>query len=244
MTIQELIDLGTERNLIEIKEDKIKYLVQNKEYVLADPEEIVRAATYVELVELYKYSPNKIQVEVPVPRRTPNDYADIVVYKEDDHAGNYIVVENKKQNVSEQDFVQAIEQGFGNANSLRAEYLAISNFDNRVYFDVQNFSANERERNIIGDIPINYGYIPTYTFKKGGEPDILEVAFERLSSVFKKCHDIIWSGGKLDPSTAFDEMSKVLFAKIQDERNTRVGQFYKFQIGRYENDVMVSHRVI
>ena len=248
MTKQEYIELGIKRNLIEVKENKdgsvrIKYIIQNKEYDFTDPEEIVRAVTYIQLIECYKYPPYRIKFEVNVPRRTPNDWADIVVYSDDNFQENYIVVENKKENISESEFNQAIEQGFGNANSLRAKYLLISNFDKKFAYDIKNYPPNERDQNKIPDIPINYGLVPTFLYKKGSDNDISEVSFATLSSLFKKCHDVIWAGGKLDPSTAFDEMSKILFAKIQDEKTTRRNNYYKFQVGQNENEVIVSQRI-
>ena len=166
-----------------------------------------------------------------------------MVYSDDNFQENYIVVENKKENISESDFNQAIEQGFGNANSLRAKYLLISNFDKKFAYDIQNYPPNERDQNKISDIPINYGLAPTFLYKKGSDNDIIEVSFATLSSLFKKCHDVIWAGGKLDPSTAFDEMSKILFAKIQDEKTTRRNNYYKFQVGQDENEVIVSQRI-
>lgn len=54
--------------------------------------------------------------------------------------------------------------------------------------------------------------------------------FGELIKRFQKCHDEIWEGGKKDPATAFDEFSKLLMAKIYDERFTPVSEKYKFQI--------------
>ena len=130
-TIEQTLELGVSRNLIEIKEDRIHYLIQNKEYNFNDPEEPVRASIYIELVEDYNYSPYLIDFEVSVPRRTPNDFADIVVFKDEPHLENYIVVEAKEENRSETEWVQDIEQGFGNANGLRSEYLIVDKFNER-----------------------------------------------------------------------------------------------------------------
>lgn len=240
-TLQETIELGVSRQLIEITDTKIKYLIQNKEYDLT-PEERVRAAVYIELIEDCHYSPFRIDFEVQVPRRTPSDFADIVVYEDDERLSNYIVVENKRDDCSDAEFDQAIEQGFGNANSLRAKYLIIHNFNQRHVYDIANYPPNERAANRIGNVPINYGLVPNYRFSNGGRDDIRRVSFDELAGVFQKCHNILWSGGKLDPATAFDEMSKILFAKIQDERTTPNGQFYKLQVGQNENEVIVAQR--
>jgi len=55
-----------------------------------------------------------------VPRRMPSDHADIVVYKDDACKQPYLVVENKAQELLPRERAQAIEQLFGNCNSLRA----------------------------------------------------------------------------------------------------------------------------
>lgn len=242
-TLQEIIDLGVSRQLIELTDTKIKYLIQNKEYDLT-PEERVRVAVYIELIEDCHYSPFRIDFEVQVPRRTPSDFADIVVYEDDERLSNYIVVESKRDDCSEAEFGQAIEQGFGNANSLRSKYLIIHNFNQRQVYDIANYPPNERVANRIGAVPINYGLVPTYRLSNGGRDNLRRVSFNELAGVFQRCHNIIWSGGKLDPATAFDEMSKILFAKIQDERTTPNGQFYKFQVGQNENEVIIAQRCI
>ena len=52
-----------------------------------------------------------------MPRRTPSDLADIVVFHDDAKKNPYIVVECKKDKISEAEFSQAIEQAFGNCHS-------------------------------------------------------------------------------------------------------------------------------
>nr|YP_009472854.1 hypothetical protein [Caulerpa manorensis]ARO74440.1 hypothetical protein [Caulerpa manorensis] len=239
--LNKILQNGIKAKLLSIDGDNIIYEIQKKIYKFSDPEEKVRAVTYINLVNKYKYSPYLIDFEVPVPRRTPVDRADIVVYRDEKKTINYLVVENKKTNISDIEFYQAIEQGFGNANSLRANYLLVSNLYNIKCYDVQNFAPNQRIE--IPDIPINYGLVPNYKYIKN-KNSLEKVTFETLSKIFQKCHDIIWSGGKFDPSSAFDEMSKILFAKLQDEKNTRNNQEYKFQIGLYENEVIVSQRIL
>jgi len=242
-TVKETIDLGISRQLIEITDTTIKYLIQNKEYNL-EPEERVRAVVYVELVEDYHYSPLRIDFEIPVPRRTPSDFADIVVYEDDQRLINYIVVETKRPDCSDTEFNQAVEQGFGNANSLRSKYVIVDSFKQRQVYNVGSYPPNERVGNKIADISINYGLAPTYRLSRGGRYDLRTVSFNELASVFQKCHNILWSGGKLDPATAFDEMSKIIFSKIHDERTTPNRQPYRFQVGQYENEVIVAQRSI
>lgn len=62
-----------------------------------------------------------------------------------------------------------------------------------------------------------------------------------LIQKFKSAHDALWGGGALTPSAAFDELDKLIFCKIWDERwrenapKTK-GQPYEFQIIYYNGD--------
>lgn len=62
---KELIEVGLHEGLFEIKGDRIYFLNQSKSYKITDPEEPVRAATYVELVVRYKYPPNRTGMLLP-----------------------------------------------------------------------------------------------------------------------------------------------------------------------------------
>lgn len=73
--------------------------------------------------------------------------------------------------------------------------------------------------------------------------DLRTASFDELIKKFQKCHDEIWEGGKRDPAMAFDEFSKLLMAKIYDERFTPAGGEYKFQIKDKETPKDVSEKV-
>ena len=73
--------------------------------------------------------------------------------------------------------------------------------------------------------------------------DLAVTFFGDLLNRFQKCHDEIWEGGKRDPATAFDEFSKLIMAKIYDERFTPVGEEYKFQVKNGETAKDVSKKV-
>jgi len=230
------IAVGQDKKLIEIGADgKVKYIAQNKRYDFRGPEEKVRASFYVELVEKYKYQPNRMELEVIVPRRKPEDKADIVVYEDEERKRPYIVVECKKDGISKAEINQAVEQAFGNANSLRSKYAILVAGNVRIAFDVAGFNPIEREKNIIADIPIRYGKVIQYKYKKGDPDwDPREADRNEVLAKFQQCHDILWEGGKRNPAEAFDEMSKLMFCKIHDERFiTKIGEYYKFQIGTH-----------
>ena len=216
--VQDLIQIGIDRKLIVIDQNnnRIEYPYNGKNYVWSDPEEKVRARVYIELIIKYKYSPFKMGLEVAVPRRTPSDWADIVVFKEDGRTP-YIVVETKRKDISNSEINRGIEEGFGNANSLRSKFMLFDCRQVRRAYNVMGFPSTERIKNMIPDIPINYGQVPEYKYKRNDPNwDLRAVDFNSLAKIFQHCHNSLWSGGKRDPASAFDEMSKILFAKIYD----------------------------
>lgn len=235
------------RGLIEIRGDRVTYnLASKKGYSWLDPEEWVRARTIAFLVMARAYPANRMKTEVQVPRRTPGDFADIVVYRDDRCRDPYLVVENKAAGQSEADRRQWIEQLFGNANSLRAQVGLYDEYSESRFFDVANFPASEREDNRRGNrdsVPSQYGDIPAFAYIAGQEGDIAPARSSFIEARIRRAHSIIWSGGKRDPLTAFDEWSKLLFAKVVDERTTPTGQPRSFQVGTNETTTSVANRI-
>ena len=77
----------------------------------------------------------------------------------------------------------------------------------------------ERTQNVIADIPVGYGRVQAWRYKRGDPDWDLEVVNrDELIRALEKCHDTLWQGGRLEPTTAFNELSKILFVKIRDEK--------------------------
>ena len=243
--IQKNIQYGLDHNLIEIDEDKnrIRYNCSRVyETTFKNPEEKIRASYFVELIRDYKYPSDRIDIEVKVERRTPDDRADIVVYE--DAKKPFLIVENKRDGITDAEFKQAIEQAFGNANSKRAKYAIVVAGNTKTAFDVARFKSSEREKNVIADIPIKYGKAPKYKFIKGNtQKDLKEVSRQELISALQKCYNTVWQGGKLALTTAFDEVSKLLFCKLKDEKTKPKEKYYDFQIGTNETSTEVYERI-
>lgn len=125
-----------------------------------DPEEKVRAEFWAELIYEYDYPAHRIKVEVTIPDRVPTDRADIVIFSDDECKKPYAVVECKRDGVTDAEFLQAIEQGVGNATwvKLRASYVVIIAGATRRVLDFSDDSTGilERENNIIADLPKAY----------------------------------------------------------------------------------------
>lgn len=240
---------------IDEKKNKITYVTSdNHSENYSDPEEKVRAEFWAELIYKYDYPAKRIKVEVSVPDRIPTDRADIVVFQDDECKRPYIVVECKKDGVTDAEFMQAIEQGVGNATwvKLRAKYVAIIAGDTRRVLDVSdNYGIFEREKNILADLPKSYGEPLEFRFYKGGindkgekVSDISSVTREKLISAIKKCHQTLWGGGRLSPPTAFGELCKLIFVKISDEKKPRKkGEPYQFQIKTHEPSSKLAERI-
>jgi len=242
---EDLLATGESKGYIGISRDRgrITYASTGKSYSFKDPEEPVRAQVYVELIEKYKYSPDRIDTEIQPPRREPKLPADLVVYEK---AWNkcFICVEVKAEETDKK-IEEAKREGLGNATLLDAQYLLLVCGSERLAYDVYKKPPLEGLENYrIADIPVAYGKEPEFKYKKGDSQwDLRKVSFNELEQKFQLCHDRIWEGGKRDPAIAFDEMSKLMFTKIYDERFTKNGEYYRFQIGTHEEQRGVARRI-
>ena len=103
----------------------------------------------------------KNRLEYPIPDRIPNDFADIIIFKDDECKRPFAVIECKKETISDAEFIQSVEQAWGNGNAhkFRAEYIGVIAGSTRQFLDCDpaKYGALERDKNVIADLPINYG---------------------------------------------------------------------------------------
>ena len=230
------IQRGVDENIVRLDDDEknIIYVTLNRKYRLSDPEELVRAVAYISLILDYGYSAGNIAIEFSVPDRVPNHFADIVVFKESTKKTPYIVVECKREEASQGELDQAVQQGFGYSNQLRADFLWMTSNIRNDYFKVSGFGGAERVENRIADLPKEgKEEVSRAKYTKGGKDGFeLEIVEENeLTRKFKQAHDALWAGGKRNPSEAFDELDKLIFCKIWDEKTPRrPGEPYDFQV--------------
>jgi len=212
-----LIEEGINRKLIRFEDDEkyIYYLNEKMRRNYANSEEKVQAEAYLKLVLIYNYSPNKIRQFVTVTMGSNVKEADIIVFNDEDCKSPHIVVECKREEVSELEFEQAINQGFAYAYALAGtiKYVWITSRLKDVYFQV------DKEKHIkksVPDIP-QYGVdkLAKYKYAKDGgffnKQKLFEleiVTEDELTRRFKQAHQALWGGGELNPSEAFDELDK------------------------------------
>lgn len=255
--LERAIDDGHAKFSGEGKAQRIHYIAADHSERYSDPEEKVRAEFWAELIYKYEYKPERMRFEVKVPRRTPNDLADIVIYQEKDHElkSPWFVFECKRADVSDAEFAQAIEQACGNRASLGATYAGTIAGLTRRLLRFDKFPPGERDKNRIADIPIRYGKPPAWRFFKGGfrvekgahvpASELPAIPREELRSAIRKCHQSLWEGGRRSPIAAFGEFCKLIFVKHRDEKNPdrADGEPYAFQIREDETPEELAARI-
>ena len=243
-----LIEQGIQNGLISFSEDKsrITYLNQNKSRNFNNPEEKVQAETFLKLVLLYNYPPSQIKQFEIVTMGSSQKEADIIVYNDEKCEQPHIVVECKKEEVSELEFEQAKEQAASYAYALAGtiQYIWITS---KIKNDYAQIDKDSKTKRTIPDIP-HFGVteVQKYKYVRGGRRqneevgddvikqnyfDLEQIEESELQNRFKQAHQALWAGGELNPSEAFDELDKLIFCKIWDERKARkIGDPYEFQV--------------
>ena len=242
--MKDYIQLGLDKGYISFNEDKsrITYIYQKKERNYNTPEEKVQAVTFLKLILDYLYPVERIKMFVPVTMGSEIKEADIVVYMDGLCLTPHILVECKKEDVSEAEFLQAIEQAYSYAYALPndVKYVWVTSGIRNEYFEVDK---TQKTRNRLPDIPqygveemasYKYVYGAEYMEHEDGKQQFFDLSVidqSELTRRFKQAHEALWAGGQLNPSDAFDEMDKLIFCKIWDERKPRkMGEPYDFQI--------------
>jgi type I restriction enzyme M protein len=232
------------------KTERVVYVTHNDFQKWSDPEEKVRAEFYAELIYRYGYSAKRIGVEITVPDRSPSDFADLVVFTDDACKAPYAVIECKRDDISDAQFNQAVEQAWGNGNAhkFRAAFVGVVAGATRRFLDCNpKFGGLERDKNVVADLPISYGKPPEWKYKKGVSAewlDIRPVSKGELIAAIKKCHQTLWGGGRLSPPAAFGEFCKIIFVKVRDEKAPREkGKPYDFQVRSEEPAQVLAARI-
>ena len=229
---------------IKVKEENGKIWCPLKNaYHVSTPEERVRQTWVCKLVNEYGYSLEQMAQEVSVTtskkssgeaRGDGNARADLVIWKskEDKLAEKraFIVVELKAENVRIR--VEDYYQGQNYASWAGASFFVTSNEKETKYFNVDPDYLPKRLEEIVA--------LPTYNEslndKKVSELLNQTKTFTRdeFTKTLKSCHNIIRNNDKLSPEAAFDEISKILFMKIREERKNQGAKVFTKE--DYKND--------
>ncbi|PQV65133.1 type I restriction enzyme M protein [Abditibacterium utsteinense] len=230
----------------------IVYVHQNKRRNYRNPEEKVQAETFLRLVFDYNYPAQRIRQFVAVQMGSDTKEADIIVYNDDACTSPHILIECKSPDVSEAEFKKSAEQAFSYAVPQGAKYVWTAMGIKNEYFE-RDLKRPQRkitapdipQFGVSGLAPFKYAY--EGGIAKGGQKlfPLEKVGQDELTRRFKQAHQALWGGGELNPSEAFDELDKLIFCKLWDERQLRKpGEPYDFQIWTEEDNDETNRRLL
>jgi type I restriction enzyme M protein len=210
-----------EPKIISIPDGKICDYIDGK-FRNDTPEEYVRQTVEKRLVNEHKYLSSQIKIEFPLALGTRRPRADIVIFDKDAENQTQehikIIIECKAENVDIRNAKDGLEQlkSYMNicpncewgmwTNSRQKEVLKKYKNDRGIY-DYMEYN----------DIPSVDGNLEEINRPK--RTALKNAADDNLLFVFKTCHNYIYANDGLHKDEAFFEFLKVIFCKIEDERN-------------------------
>lgn len=211
----------SDQKVIVIPDGKICDYIDGK-FRKDTPEEYVRQTIEKRLVNEHKYLPSQIKIEYTLQVGSRKPRADIVIWdkeaEEQTQASIKLIIECKKETVD----ARNAKDGIGQLQSYMSVCPncewgmwtnSVQKFVFRKTFDASgNIAFME-----YNDIPSADGNLddvnrPTRKSLKNASDD-------NLLFVFKTCHNHIYVNDGMQKQPAFFELLKVIFCKIEDERN-------------------------
>jgi len=192
-----------------VDEGKIKCLVTGK-YRKETPEEYVRQEFCRVLLNVYKYPKKNIDLEFPIKIGRETKRVDIVIFNSDLKSQDniYIVIETKKKEETDglnqlHSYLSSTTASFGIwTNELKILYLLKESGIPNKYIELPDIPKFKESIDAIGK------------YKK----DDLEPCID-LKGIFNKCNNYFYSNQGLTVDKRFSEVIKIIFCKIEDEKN-------------------------
>ena len=216
-----MFPLYTVAKVIVIPEGKICDYIDGK-FRNDTPEEYVRQTVEKRLVNEHKYFPEQIRVEYTLQLGSRKPRADIIIFESKDTAQTQenikIIIECKKETVDARNAKDGVEQ-------LKSYMSACPNCEWGMWTNGRQKEVFRKYVNDKGQIDfMDYNDIPS---ADGNLEDInrpsrasLKNAYDdNLLFTFKTCHNHIYVNDGMQKQPAFFELLKVIFCKIEDERN-------------------------
>lgn len=217
---EEDCDMADEKVIV-IPEGKICDYVDGK-FRNDTPEEYVRQTIEKRLVNEHKYLPRQIRIEYTLQLGSRKPRADIVIFDKDSteltQENVKIIIECKRESVDAKNAKEGVEQ-------LKSYMSACPNCEwgmwtNGKQKEVYRKYVNEKNQIDFmdyNDIPSSDGNLEDINRPKRNS---LKNAYDdNLLFTFKTCHNHIYVNDGMQKQPAFFELLKVIFCKIEDERN-------------------------
>jgi type I restriction enzyme M protein len=204
-------------HIITVPEGKIRDYIDGK-FRNDTPEEYVRQNIEKRLVGEHGYPKTIIKVEHGIKVGSSNKRVDIALFPED--CKNFIqeniniIIECKKDSVKPSDKKEGVEQlkSYMSA-SLNCEWGMWTNGQEKEV--LRKVSANKFEEYI--DIPSFRADIEDIDRPKRNQQK--KAIGDNLLFAFRKCHNVIYANEGMQKQPAFFELLKLIFCKIEDEKN-------------------------
>ncbi len=186
------------------------------------PEEYVRQTLEKRLIIEHKYTTKQVKIEYTVQLGSSKKRADIVIFDKD--CAEYkqenirIIIECKKETVEP----SSAKDGVG---QLKSYMSACSNCEWGMWTNGKQKEVFRKVLNEQGQITFeDFNDIPSADgnlddIDRPKRPTLKNASDDNLLFVFKTCHNHIYVNDGLQKQPAFFELLKVIFCKIEDERN-------------------------
>ncbi len=150
---EDCVSLFEEKGYLVFDKGRVRYTAVGKSYNFSDPKEKTRMMFYFRLIEEYKYPVDKIEFEIGAQGGASNNFADIVVFTDDEARIPYIAVECRGADISKIEFEQTELQAITNAKLLKARFAVCVAGDKCKVIEIDDLNYETK----IPDIPVCYG---------------------------------------------------------------------------------------
>ncbi len=153
--ISEILKKGVSEGLIRfdtIGSTKYVFYPHQSMSLRWEPEEEVRAWAYIKLVTEKKYLPSRITFERKVKMGSSYRYVDIVIFSDNQHTNDEVIIECKRADVGKRAFLEAVEQGKSYDNQLYGKYVWVTSQKLNTYYKTKP-KKNDREYIEIDNLP-------------------------------------------------------------------------------------------
>lgn len=231
----EIIAKGIELKLLQKNEYKIRFAGKKIWRTFRSSQDFLLAAMFVRLASEYGYDKDQIQII-----DSPDDGTPILYVERSAIDQLYIYILNDE--ITSQEYQEYCRKTNYYLLS-KSEAKKFVMYATSIKSDSYQLLPSKNIIQSVVDIPLSRSQnLPTYKYIYQAEEykkthplsnykSLSPVNYETLTRCFKLAHNALWAGGQLNPSEAFDELDKLIFCKIWDERNVRkIGEPYAFQI--------------
>lgn len=191
------------------------------------PEERVRQEILKSLVREYGYKKEQIEVEFSIKFGSNRKAVDIAIWlpgQAHTQESVFIIVECKDPKTKSRGKKDGVDQMLSYAAACaNVAYGMWTNGDDLLTYRFVVDEAGKRVREAVADLPLAgaQSSVDAPSFE-----DLRPAASDSLLYAFRRCHNYIAGNQGIQKSDAFLELLKIIFCKIQDERDSPMPTFY------------------